>query len=63
MVSSLGYHTMELSLKLTVDEALELMQTFEKNKDVYIKNNHNGSVYRHSIYYGTEYRQPYKGLS
>lgn len=63
MVSSLGYHTMELSLKLTVDESLQLMQTFEKNKDVYIKNNHNGSVYQRSVYYYIGYRQPYKGLS
>ena len=35
MVSSLGYHTMELSLKLTVDEALQLMQTFERENKIY----------------------------
>lgn len=57
---------MELSLRLTVDEASQLIQTFAKNKDVYFENNMDGTVHQyHSSfrYYSIRYRQKYKGLS
>lgn len=66
MGSSLGYHTMELSLKLTAEESSQLMRIFERNKDVYIQSNGNGFVYQYhfsSRYYSIRYRQRYKGLS
>lgn len=61
MASSLGYHTIELSLRLTSDEASQLIQTFTKNKDCYFKYEDKGLGYNR--YYTIQYRQQYKGLS
>lgn len=68
MMSSLGYHTMELSLRLTAYEAKQLLQIFEKNRELYFKDNNNRGLASHqyhssSRYYYIQYRQKYKGLS
>lgn len=66
MASSLGYHTMELSLRLTSDEASQLIQIFAKNKDCYFKDENKEVRYNCYLpyrYYTIRYRQQYKGLS
>lgn len=66
MTTSLGFHTMELSLKLTPDEALQLIQTFRKSRDVYFQESDGKFTslsYGSSRYYIIRYRQRYKGLS
>lgn len=66
MDTSLGFHTMELSLKLTSDKALQLLQAFRESKDVYFKDPNGERVCWNSIsgkYYVIWYRKPYKGLS
>lgn len=66
MVSSLGFHTIELSLRLISDEALELLEAFKKSKDVYLDENSGQYVYLYrcsSKYYYIRYRQMYKGIS
>ena len=67
MMSSLGYHTMELSLRLTAYEAKQLIQIFEKNRELYFKDNNNRGVASHqyhssSRYYYIQYRQKYNIL-
>lgn len=66
MVSSLGYHTMELSLRLTRDESLQLLHAFAESRNVFFESNSGKPVYRpqfFSRYYNIKYCQGYKGLS
>lgn len=66
MNTSLGYHTMELSLMITPDEASQLIQSFRESKDVYFTDPNGKFIYGNhcsSRYYTIRYRQRYKGLS
>lgn len=66
MMSSLGYHTLEISLKLTADESLQLLEAFKLSKDVYILRSSDDCFSHYqsrSGYYNIYYRQERKGLS
>ena len=57
---------MEISLRITVNESLELLQSFKKSKELYIREYSDKcfSYYQsRSGYYNIYYRQEQKGLS